>query len=903
MKLILTKVLFSILLTCSTAVFLCAETFGPEAINEFKIKRAQIFEFTQKLKLTRKGDDVTISFAVKAACDVAVAIEDSQGKILRHLGAGILGEDPPEPFQKGLSQKIIWDGKDNFGKYVKDLATCTVRVSLGLKAAFEKNLHYNPLRSLGNDTSIACDKDGVYIYQSNMNDYVRHFDHEGNYVKTIYPFSASKLKSIKNLKMRAVPGGKPVPNKTRAKGEETSTVTLLSTKPLLYKKAYQVGAMVLRDGLLSLHGNQGISRLGTDGTTKGQPFHGPSSLMAIGKGKKKKQSCPPYEAAYSSDDKWIYGTQYFWMGGWAPYSKWPHYLTRQPSDGSKPPEIFIGKHDKGNSNEQLNNPTSVAVDRKGRIYISDWYNDRVQVFSADGVYFTSIKPITGPAKVMLDPKTDEIYVATWQVSTKDPYGGKANRAFNKRCKQTLLKYSALKSGKVCKIIKKWSFDIYNKKRGHANRLVHTFKLSGMQSRFVIDFHSKPLRAWVSQPGMLDKLYLLELQGDKMILKRNFNKEIEKEGYSKSIPYFQRRYLHYDPVREKLYVAEMNQKEVKHYNQVFSIDVKSGAVKLMRLPHTVADSGFDAKGRYYMRSGSTIIRYNPTTWKEIPYDYGESRKKVISLIPTIGGGASSDKYGGFGVSPLGDTVVACVWKGSDTSRGSKEKKRQDFKGRWTAKVYPGRPGGLYVHVYDTYGNLKQEDVVKGGGTFTGGLQMDMQGNVYAVIRKNRILDGKVYGNSGTGTLAKFKPGKGRLISTRSRTPLDTKPSRPQDVSGAWIEGAEYLYGESAIGSNSHCWCRHGQFFVDYYGRAFVCEQERYSIAVLDPKGRVIDRIGHFGNVDDPGITMFDAQFIQGHTDKRIFVADNGNGRVFSATLNYHKTARVSLKDVLNKGDAP
>ena len=49
--------------------------------------------------------------------DVAVTIEDAKGKVIRHLVAGVLGKNPPEPLQADtLAQSLAWDGKDDFGK-------------------------------------------------------------------------------------------------------------------------------------------------------------------------------------------------------------------------------------------------------------------------------------------------------------------------------------------------------------------------------------------------------------------------------------------------------------------------------------------------------------------------------------------------------------------------------------------------------------------------------------------------------------------------------------------------------------------------------------------------------------------------------------------------------------------
>src|SRR5215510_8707368 len=55
--------------------------------------------FTSKPRATRSGDNVRIEFAVDRETDVCVAIENAGGKIVRHLVAGVLGKNPPEPLQ------------------------------------------------------------------------------------------------------------------------------------------------------------------------------------------------------------------------------------------------------------------------------------------------------------------------------------------------------------------------------------------------------------------------------------------------------------------------------------------------------------------------------------------------------------------------------------------------------------------------------------------------------------------------------------------------------------------------------------------------------------------------------------------------------------------------------------
>ena len=74
-------------------------------------------QFAKKPTVTRAGGRTRIEFAADRATDVAVTVEDSRGKVIRHLAAGVLGKNPPEPLRSNsLAQALEWDGKDDLGK-------------------------------------------------------------------------------------------------------------------------------------------------------------------------------------------------------------------------------------------------------------------------------------------------------------------------------------------------------------------------------------------------------------------------------------------------------------------------------------------------------------------------------------------------------------------------------------------------------------------------------------------------------------------------------------------------------------------------------------------------------------------------------------------------------------------
>src|SRR5262249_7185874 len=120
--------------------------------------------FTKKPTATKSGDKLKIDFAVDRATDVAVTIEDGQDKVVRHLAAGVLGANPPEPLMaNALSQALEWDGKDDFGKPAAD-GPFKVRVRLGMKPEFDGFLMHNP-DGAGEISAVAVGPNGtVYVF-------------------------------------------------------------------------------------------------------------------------------------------------------------------------------------------------------------------------------------------------------------------------------------------------------------------------------------------------------------------------------------------------------------------------------------------------------------------------------------------------------------------------------------------------------------------------------------------------------------------------------------------------------------------------------------------------------------------------------------------------------------------
>ncbi|MDD4888694.1 MAG: hypothetical protein PHU85_02095, partial [Phycisphaerae bacterium] len=160
------------------------------------------------------GNTIEIAFAVAAPTDATVEIIDGGGNVVRHLAAGLLGDKAPAPFQPGLSQRLAWDGKDDFGKPAPD--NCKVRVSLGAQARLGKVLFSSP--GLAHDPrAAAVGPDGlVYVLTEHTcaksTFLLQAYTQDGVYGKTIMPYPA-------NLPNDRLAGNLYVAALTKPKGE------------------------------------------------------------------------------------------------------------------------------------------------------------------------------------------------------------------------------------------------------------------------------------------------------------------------------------------------------------------------------------------------------------------------------------------------------------------------------------------------------------------------------------------------------------------------------------------------------------------------------------------------------------------------------------------------------------
>ncbi len=916
--------------------------------DELQVKRANEFSFTEKPTLHRDGDRYTITFASKAYCDVTVAIEGPQGNIVRHLASGVLGKNAPAPFKKNaLKQSLYWDGKDDLGKYVAVPEDHVIRVSLGLKPAFEKSLFWSPKKRISSyPPLIQAAPEGVYVYEGRGVDFVRLFDHQGEYVRTIYPFPATRLSQAKGLKERVFPQDqKKLPVKLGFVQATLLTSGTSSLMGLRYKfgDGFGATAMAVQGKRIAL-AHLKLNRLSTQGDTGGHTLTGPETAVRLGSGKGA-SAISPSSAALSPDGKTLYLAGYFFK---RPRSyMFTHYClpvvmkVNVEGDAKEKVEVFAGTPDlkgAGTGDKQFKAATSVAVDAQGRVYVSDYPNDRIQVFDAQGTLLKSIKA-RRPACVRVDSRNGEIYVFSWMAPT--------DLVVNEAVQPALTRFGPFANPQQISS---------TKLPFKAEKLTGYYRGWGLRYSAEIDVHAKQPTVWiVSQRSEVTRetvsnwgagvlvgqtrdmwngsgIALLRAEKDsKWTVLRNFASDVKQAVKWTKPAAFSRQRLYVNPAKGDLYIAN-EQGFGKSFTELVKIDPKSGKTEIVKVPFDSEDLAFDLKNRAYLRTDKLVARFDVDSWREVPWDYGEEqinvgfsslgagrRASLISALPTPGQRPVFWHQGGMWVNAKGNLAVCC------TSRASPRTKNPGMRFRsvvetakpYTPSLYPGRARWQEIHIYDQHGKLIVEDAVPGIG-ISDGLGLGKDNHIYLMAAQARMFGKKRYPNIMSGTVMKFAPRKGRVLSRNGGVvKLDPKngPNRPVDIVGfssgdAWVENSEWLYGGvgysgmimNTIGYGCCCW--NTRYNIDYFERSFAPEVDHYSVAVLDPAGNLILRVGRYGNVDSAGadskvplggdeVGFFHPAYVATHTDRRLFVADPGNGRIVSVKLGYHATATISI----------
>jgi hypothetical protein len=932
---------------------LLSDAIAAGARDMYAVQPEQVFEFVSPPAITRDGDRVTVAFETQGFCDVTVAVEDRRRRIVRHLAAGVLGVHAPPPLTAGTrKQQLVWDGKDDQGVYIDDKDDLAIRVSLGLKPRFKKTLYWSPHKRIANNAPLlAAAPEGIYVFEGQGVDHLRLFGHDGTYIRTVYPFPAAKIPDVVGLQMHTFhQDGQKLPMKL---GFEQGTLLSSGSSAWGGEGGHAGGfaavAMAVHpvgDGqsqiALAYHN---LNRLMTDGSSGGLPLRGPEVALRV-KGRDSDRLVGPTDICFSPDGKTLYLTGYVWKTG--PYTGFAsayHVVMRMDYASQEKPEVFLGQMSKrGAADGLFCVPTSVRCDAKGRIYVADYLNNRIQVHAPDGTLLKSL-PTPHPALIEIDRASGRIQSFSW------PVIGPNSRDMNE------YRFNPDSVKPTCDFLGTFeqptaSQPVSAPSVSGAGQGQHV--TGGQIFRAAVDFHTAEPTLWLvgRQPtvtvaeanwmgggGYWKFLGGWAARGVKLF-RRSADKwgntlDFAKVAHDKVLwldpPQFARSRLAVNPVTGHLYVSEEQTGPGKSFYSVLRIDPPSGAIKEVKLPFDCEDLVFDIEGLAYLKTDHEIVRFDTRSWREVPWDYGERRHGVAfsgkqahnspGALAIPGHRPVWYHSSGMWVNPMRQLAVVCNVPPTKTE--NKEKDRYGRVGKTTAYTpaeYPGRTGTRVIHVWDRHGKIIHADAVP-GLTNSDGIGIDGVGDLYVMIGAPRLVDGKPVFDGKTETLVKFKPGAGRLLaSQRAPVPLGdaAKPQRPPDLTkygmgATWIEGAEWMYGGVGYGGQGgSCVCWHARFQLDYFGRSFVPETRRYQIAVLDSAGNLILRIGRYGNVDDgkpldpeggpptprsiggDEVALSHAAYVGVHTDRNLYIHDAGNARVLNVELGYRTEMTIPLK---------
>jgi hypothetical protein len=446
----------------------------------------------------------------------------------------------------------------------------------------------------------------------------------------------------------------------------------------------------------------------------------------------------------------------------------------------------------------------------------------------------------------------------------------------------------------------------------------------MQYRAELDSWAESPTIWMIS-GPTIALYALDK--DKLVLKRDLSADAKKATADLIPAGNSRQRLVVNSQTGRLYVQEARESE-----RILEIDPATGVERYVEMPFQAEDICFDFSGCCYLRTGSTVVRYDPsvTPWREVPWDYGEEQDgiahcggraaKADGALITPGKRASPWYHGGgIGVSPKGHVAVQC-WNAAaedpKMDRPGEPKDPMNIGKPYTPRIFPGRQRWGEIHLWDQHGKVLCDDAIP-GITITDGIAVDKDDCIYVLTNPTRTPGGKNVLNPKTETLIKFKAGKGKVVTSGTGLAVSVAPDRqpdgPTQMSGyyqapAWATGAEWLYGGVGY-AGGRCTCWNARFALDYYSRSFVPEPDHFSVAILDTAGNVILRVGRPGNVEDgkplvadPAVpesrsiggdetAIMHACYVGVDSDRRLFISDAGNRRIASVRLGYSAEEKV------------
>ncbi len=900
-----------------------ADGFPSEAVEDLTIDREEVYVFTKKPTVTREDGRIIIRFTSKGYCDVAVAIEDGNGRILRHLVYGVLGANAPDPFtEDSLKQEIVWDGKDDSGRPVADRSKLSVRVSLGLKARLERTLFWHPKKRIGYTYNplMVAQPEGVYVYEGAAVETIKLFGHDGKYIRTVYPFPTDDIKHVRGLEWHTWPDGHKAalhkPGLDNDRAHQTFLFAGADRVPRGLGYGSSAMSMAVHDGSIALvsgqwtHARRAPARLNRLGVGKALTAH------VLEHPAEEIMPFPPSSVAFSPDKQWLYST-----GSIKSDEKPRHAVYRMAFDGTGPAKPWLGDVDTpGEEDGHFYLPAGVCVDAEGRVYVADHFNDHVQVFSPGGELLKSV-PVRGPSILQMHHRTQELYAFAFPIATERwevPF---------RKVPPLLSVFDPFKSAQPVKEIA-LPFEIHPRK-GESNYdripLLWSWQENDhLQFRVTLDSYTDPPTLWMcthhfggpARNGWQDRqVSRYRIDGDTLVHLENWNDVVKESIQEIDFRRGQKRHMSVDPRTGFLYVeGATGDNGPSDFESLNRIDPETGEVSVIPLPMSCSNFSLDDEGHLYLRASGVVGRFDLDTLEEAPFEHGQPIKSAHAMY----GGTRTDLKGGLWLERCahGGESGGHYWQsGMDVNSRGQLVVGWDIRAvnnRRERKPLAPPPGftwngGVARTVFDRDGKMIVAEAIPNPARGYAA-RIDNRGDVYVLLGGRRKYDEGYVTLNSSGCAVKFRVGKGELPDTKWRMKGPGQHGNEYD-----IEGADWLFPlASYVTEGCPCWA--STMELDHFGRSFVPEHHRGQFAVLDTNGNLITHIGRYGNVDDGKPLMPDpeglraepsrpiggdevalayANYAASHTDRRLFIFDGNNDCIRSVKLDYHVTERVAL----------
>lgn len=837
---------------------------------------AQNPDFERPPGVAKHGDGFVVDFAVKSACDATVAVLDKDGRVVRHLASGVLGENAPEPFKKGsLAQEIVWDGKDDAGKPVA--AGAVVRVSLGLRPEFARMLceAQQGLSSRG-PIGLAVDKKGVlYVEEGDLWIQglgaagviqvlsVKAFDGDGNYVRTLVPFRADwPHEKVSEVEFLTTKDGRRIPLSGPSKhrpycGFARGAPATVRNLPVITSD----GRMIYLCGKDNLSGARRFISIGTDGSAPKDRYEGPRMQEGA-------SSLANTFMALSLDEKYIY-----YGGARSRRGKGTalcHAIYRVGLDDKEPAKAFIGKEfETGKADGQFNDPRGVEVDAKGRIWVGDYANDRIQVFDAEGKFLKTFD-VPGPEQVRVSPKTGAAYV----LSVRDrgatsSYG--SGVVWENIEDKSVIKFASLDDWREVARI-----DLPKRKR-------HMHDAGPMM---VLDATREEAFLWIASVGRQDPedfLWKVADRGDKL------------EKVAHKVVRYNRQAFNSPPL-----AADRRNNEVYAFGTPAGnvrVNAETGEVRNLALSgdagkaalSIVGAASVGPEGLLYIRSAK-MLEKNERAWFIRRFD------RKGELVPFGKAGESIETNGKQAGTPWNEQATPFA-VGPD--------------GRiYSVAAYSRQGRNCRMDVFGPEGDMVKPGFIS--MTRSGGcVRIDNQGRLYAadtVRPKDKALpdcyssDPRGHLSLWYGTVFRFDPAGGGLAPAPAAEATYQAGGLHEGLKPVVIKGALWgFHGLSPMPLQTGCQCTMADFDADDWGRVWVPDAPGYCVAVLDSAGNVITRFGAYGNRDatgaggllpEPPIPLWSPERVA-VLDNDAFVADTLSCRIVQVKLKCWRQAEVPV----------